>query len=551
MRMLLLSVAAAATLTVPDQYATLASACTSAATGDEIVVSAYALEDIYCDVSGKELTIRGATSGVKVDPIYASDGSVWLEDVVIASQGGGGSIVANPSAVIANRVSLTYEGAHGIVLTDGSTLDSEQGLVINGIGGTSVGLLVTASGTQETRVSVTGGRFSSNRNSAVVLVGGGELLDFTCTDCTFAGNGWGYPANGGGIDTSGAAVSLTLGGGAFTDNISTATGGAVNTTGDLTLTGVTFSGNSSGDGSAVWHKSGSLDVTSTSFLDNRAHGLSGGALISTEPQSFSVHASTFTGNQTSAAVPGTSALVGKDLPGGATVQWSRFCDNGPSFAPTSEFASTVALTGSGNLVFIRNVVDQNKGLDQAAGVVLGGAGVKNVEHNTFAGNDDRRATLAIGAGTLRFVNNFVDSNAAGLVLAAGATVEAENNAFREQDNPGDNGNFDITNPDYLDYAVGGGCEVYPYIGDGSELINRGSENTIAGYIDDQGLPDVGAAYVDGELPEDTDDPTDTDTDTDAVVDSGPAFVPGGSTGGCSHSPAAGLLGLLLLVRRRR
>ena len=551
MPMLLMSAAAAATLTVPDQYATLASACAVASTGDEIVVSSYSLENVYCDVSGKEITIRGATSAVKIDPIYASNASVWLEDVVIAHQGAGGSIVANKSAVIANRVNLTYEGAHGIVLTDGSTLDSDEGLVVTGIEGTSVGLLVTASTTQETKVSVTGGRFSSNRNNAVVILGGGQVVDFTCKACTFAGNGWGYPGKGGAINTTGTEVSVTLEGGTFSDNISTARGGAVYTSADLTLSGVTFSGNRSGDGSAVWHSAGALDVSDTSFLDNRAHGQAGGALLSTEPQSFSVHASRFTGNQTSAAVPGTSGLVGVDLPGGATVQWSRFCDNGPSFAPTTEFASTAVLTSSGNLVFIRNVVDQNHGLDQAAGVVLGGAGLKNVEHNTFAGNDDRRATLAIGGGTLRFVNNFVDSNAAGLVLASGVTVDAENNAFREQANPGDNGNFDVTNPGYLDYELGGGCDVYPYINDGSELVNRGSESTMAANVDDEGLPDVGAAYVDGHVPEDTDEPDDTDEDS-AVVDSGPAFVPGGATGGCSHAPAAaGLLGVLLLARRRR
>ena len=560
--MLLLSLAAAATLYVPGDHDDLPSACAAAADGDVISVDSgkaeYEIVSTYCGISNKTVTIEGAAPDTKVGPIIVQNGALVATDLSVQNAGGSGNLVLRSSSLTGERLTLQPNGQHGLVVTEGSSVDV-TGFTASGFTGTSNAVVIN--GTDAAiHFTLTECELADNRNSAIAAAGG-NVVEIRLVDCSVTGNGTGFPPSGAGLYTVGAGVSVIVDGGEWSNNNAADSGGAIHTSGDLNLGNVVFKANQAQQGAAVWHKGGDLVLASVRFEANTSLGATGGALLTAAPARFDLLAVDFLHNSSLAATPGTSGLVANQLPDGALFQYGRFCGNGPKEPATEGFANAALFNGSGSVQVFRSVFDQQTGADLSAVLQLSGGGVFSLEHNTFANNADS-ATLFLGAGTLRFYNNFVDGETSALNLSG--SIVAENNAFRGIDVPsGWSSSFSIVEPDYLAYGLDIGCDADPQIGEKSELRDRGSEDVQATNADDEGKPDVGAYWFAG-APVDTGDTGETGEtgetgDTSITEHSGeprdseplPGFEPTGASGGCTHAGGGSALLLLLLARRRR
>ena len=555
--MLWLTLASAKTINVPEAVETLHQACAEAENNDTIQVNEDSLSTTYCTIQDKSLTIDGVDGTVNIDPIQVIDGAVVVRDVRIQS-----SVVSRNSTVELERVTLVYADANvyaidqGLHLHDGSTLTSTEGLVISDFAGDSVGIQVIASDEPDstTTIALENCTLENNVNHAISVTGGPELVKLALTNCALKGNGKGEvpPAGGGAVYARSDNVDVTIEGGFYEENSASSEGGALHVKGNLSINGGTFKRNSAGSGSAIWHKEGRLQVTSPLIVENTVSGDKGGALYSDSAHSFSIQDAQFAMNKTDTG-SGPPALAAHNLPSGSIVQYSRFCGSEHSEQPDGSHTGAAEFTSDYGLTFIRNVVDSNPGGSHGVTIAMGGSTETwFVEQNTFAGNGDEGSTLAVAGGHLQVVNNFFDTNSAGISLFGGELSTTEHsNAFRGTEQPQDWSNsILIQDPAYVAYDVGvDNCEQFPNIQGTSDLANKGSVDTIANHVDDSGRPDIGATFVEdgsGDTgPPDTGQTVDSDTPP-----SGDIYNLGPASGGCSSVPAPLWLGLMALLARR-
>lgn len=224
-------------------------------------------------------------------------------------------------------------------LTRGFASAAEAG----GAVASSGALSITGSVLSENRAGLTGGAISSTGSLTVVDslfvgnegTGGGAIGNAgtaQLTDVTFVGNRvGGSNGAGGAIQSSGI---LTVNGGTFLDQVATGPGGAIHATGPTTIAASLFDGNAAtldggalslvtaatssvtdsaflantadGNGGAIAAVGGSLVVGGGDFIGNRADG---GGAIEVNAANLSVTGSVFVGNLASLLSSGGGAIA--------------------------------------------------------------------------------------------------------------------------------------------------------------------------------------------------------------------------------------------------
>ena len=350
--------ATATTLHVPSEYATIQSAIDSSYAGDVVEVgpgiyteslnfggraiivrsTAGAIETVVDPVNGRcftasgqkgasarleGFTLRGGSAG-QGGGIYVQSSSPTVANCVIiansaTSQGGGVYVESGNPKLINCTISANqgYQSGGGICVSSGSI--SLEGCTV--VGNmltypyyTSGGGLFFAS--SNATATITGGEIRSNSATYGGGIYGGTV---SITNCAIGGNVSQYPGgdigHGGGIDSS----SVTITGGSLTDNMTDGSGGALyNVSGQVN--GCMISGNTAVlDGGAVW-SSGALTLSWCTLEENTASA-TGGAW----------YKSSGTAVVQSCQVKNNNALTtgGLWLGGGlTTVLGSTFCGNG-------------------------------------------------------------------------------------------------------------------------------------------------------------------------------------------------------------------------------
>jgi predicted outer membrane repeat protein len=196
-----------------------------------------------------------------------------------------------------------------------------------------------------------GGRITLHSDGSTQLFSVTGTGNLTLNNLTVSG---GTASNGGAVDSSGV---LTINGSTFSGNTAAGSGGAINSSGTLTINNSTFSGNKAngGNGGAL-ATSGALTVTNSTFSGNSAAGHSG-AIDANDPPG--APASVFTGDtftNNSAAFGGAMAY-GTNNP--ASITNTTFSGNSATsggdalypYAPVSlSFATMAGNTGGGSAV---------------------------------------------------------------------------------------------------------------------------------------------------------------------------------------------------------
>jgi predicted outer membrane repeat protein len=326
---LLAGTAAAATITVGTDAATLSDALRAAGPDDTIALPAG--EWAGCVTSSGTVEIEGAgpsrTVIVATDcpvGIAHSGGSLSLTGVSLTNPGGQG-IKATGATVTLTDVQIMGSGAKGLVggglhLADsqstltqvrlaGNTAERGGGLHVEGGSLTAVGVAM------EGNIAQFGGGLSARQRARISL-----------SICTFAGNiaaekGYG---KGGAVYGFGG-VTLEDSGSTFEGNAAAVYGGAIlleREGGSLTLHGTTLRGNhiqddaiSESSGGAVFADAiDAVRITDATFEGNRAFLYGGAAYLGRLRQGATVTDSTFTGNTVTSKRGGAlEAMEGGEL----------------------------------------------------------------------------------------------------------------------------------------------------------------------------------------------------------------------------------------------
>ncbi len=214
---------------------------------------------------------------------------------------GSGSLTVNASTFTNNQASgsncfpVCSNGSGGAISAGGNLIVTGATFTNNTArldGGAIVAKGAAATVANSTLNSNQAG-FPANSGNPGLGRGGAIFSSGTLTldDTNFGGNGAQISGGGVFVDTAGTA---TINGGTFTSNIATTTdGGGLFTAGGVSnLTGVTFTGNTAGrfGGGA---RLNAADIQFSDFIANSAASEGGGALLISASE---VIASTFTGN---------------------------------------------------------------------------------------------------------------------------------------------------------------------------------------------------------------------------------------------------------------
>ncbi len=233
--------------------------------------------------SGGETHISGAT--FDSNEVYGDqyDASNFANDVDTGkSEGGGAIFVGSASNVTIDNSTFTGNNSNtvgGAIATRGNSNGQESSLQIS------------KSTFKGNTSGVAGGAISIGSKSEGTVEG--QPLSITESD--FIENS---SNKGGAIYSKG---KLTIEGGRFSKNDSTAEGGAIlNSGGTLTVTNATFDGNTGASGGAIYsnhsNNIGALKITNGSFIGNSATNGNGGAIFAGLETTLSLENVTFEDN---------------------------------------------------------------------------------------------------------------------------------------------------------------------------------------------------------------------------------------------------------------
>ncbi len=232
-------------------------------------------------------------------------------------------------------------------------------------------------------------------------------------------NGAGNGTNG--IFTVSTGVTATIEDLTLTDG-DAAYGGAINTTGTLTLSYCTLTDNTASSGGAAIYFEGAdggiLTISNCTFTDNSADG---GAIFydspvtSTEGDSLSIETSTFTGNLGG----GLSVSYGD-----ATIAYTTIDDTGIAVATLYEGEISAGLINLSGVVTLDSCTIAN---NEAGGVYS--TGTLTITDSTIADNSADSARFIGGVynnGTLTVKNSTVSGNADYGIYSAAASITMSN-----------------------------------------------------------------------------------------------------------------------------
>ena len=325
---------------------------------------------------------------------------------------------------------------------NGATLELVDVTLRNGeLGDTQDGgaIAVDASGTLIlTRTELAG--HNARTGGALFLLANSTL---TVSQATFTDNtASGATGLGGAIATSGAGITLNVADSTFRNN-KAISGGAIFSTGTLTVSGSTFesnraeavSTNQSSRGGAIFTSSGTtLSIASSTFLLNtttsRGSGQStGGGVAADTSTTVTITGSTFERNAATAAAGATGTTrVGGGLwtRGAATITNSTFSANTADFDGGGLFHQTGTLSLN-HVTIARNVSGRNGG---GIAVASGSVSVKNsliATNTSVTSNPDVHGTfVSLGhnlIGNRGAVTSFTAGQNGDLVGEAGAVID--------------------------------------------------------------------------------------------------------------------------------
>lgn len=440
--MLWLSVAAAATLKVPEDYPTIQEAIDAAESGDfvEVYEGSYA-EDLVVDIDieigadGGQVEIVGThvvDEDLRISGIdFTGDGEnpcfqVTAEAFEISMSkiiGCDGAIVATGTDLSLRGIAFSGNGAHngpGVLdLVDGTLylLDSE----ISG-NGTTYGNAGAIEVTGDVEVDDCLFSGNSGYNGAGALQVTGDVL---ITESTFSGDTTTYGA-GGALYAAGGTVLIEDSG--FRSHSAHNGGGAIATRGaDVELVGVTFE-----DTRTTYGHGGALDASGGNFVRledvvvDRASAQDNGGLIFANATSVEVLDSRFEGGQTTYGPGGGLALTATSVE--LTRIWIEGCDSGNY--------------GGGLYSDADNTVLQNAVLMSNTASAGGGAWIAGdraeVYNNDFLGNLANSAPdgAAMSTDYAEFVNNIVSGSSQTLPAIGTGSVLSEHNAWFDNNEAG-------------------------------------------------------------------------------------------------------------------
>lgn len=497
---------------------------TSVVLEDLTIESGPYFEAIYVDEAtllARRLTLPGAEHATQTVGLVVEGGVVTVEDSTFS-----GHRVIAPG--------LDHQGA--AIAVDGGSLKLTR-VTIEDCFGAHVGAL----GAVESTVTVVDSLFQRNVSA---IDGGAMHLNATATTVLgshfLLNEAWG--------DGGGALSVLD---------------GSVVTVGDSV-----FEGNSGWHGGAILaalppdgFEPVGLELRGTSFVGNAA-SIHGGAIKAEGGHVVDVEASRFTGNT---AEHGGAIIVfdGVDLDVGTT----GFCDNA-AIQDSGAIDLGSATARVWNSWFGENQASSNGGAIGAWEVELG------LDHVALLGNRSAEGGgLFISGGFLALTNSLIAYTTSGDgAQGTGDAIAAVHDAFWENTDvhvridgveafPEGDGNF-ARPPDLAVWTPGDArCEPEVFrLGADSPLRDAGTGLDADGSTADVGpLGGPDAPVIDtGDADTDTDSDSDTDTDTDSDTDplDDTDLDPADwwlSGGGCATAPGPGGLGLIgvLLLRRRR
>lgn len=255
--------------------------------------------------------------------------------------------------------------------------------------------LLTLSGNGAAAIfSVSADDTASISDMTLTLAVGGAISssgNLSVSDMIFSSN---TDGNGGAISHEGASLSVAnsiFTGNTATSNSATGLGGgaiysfAAGTI--VTISGSTFNGNQeiggSGGGGAIRNRAGSMTITNSTFSNNTA-AAGGGAVQNSSVMSIS--GSSFNGNTTT----GSGGAIGNNGAGQLTVSHlvvngnSAQIDGGGLYYQPNTAGATLSVTGS---TFSNNAANSdNNTTGDGGGVHVSGAGTATISRSTISGN---------------------------------------------------------------------------------------------------------------------------------------------------------------------
>lgn len=306
--------------------------------------------------------------------------------------------------------------------------------------------------------------FTSGTVGAVAngTLGLGEAQDLTITSVAFeqrTGNGY-----GGGVvnlgnmiiqgnssfsenraDVGGAIYNskvLDISDTSFLNNMASGSGGAINSSGTMSIVNSTFDGNRSVSsyGGAI-NSSGTARISGSVFKNNRAS--EGGAVyMSGNNASLTVADTQFIGNYTTINSQGVSDYGGAiNSAGKLNIVNALFSDN-----YATEAGAVKLRRGSTEGIIAASEFKNNYAVVRDGGAIVHSDGILRIDGTKFTGNESQKgsggaiftdAALTVSGGSL-FVGNRAADNGGAISVASGADITVSDASFTE--NVAENGN---------------------------------------------------------------------------------------------------------------
>lgn len=287
---------------------------------DEDVWSRQDVNIILKSAEGKKYTLKRL--GTRLIFYVAHNCKMRVENVILDGNEDGeltflsenGELTLGNGTVVQNFIDIPSYDGPAIYLTGSSTLNIEDGAIIQNNKGNSMGGVI-GDNSSDTTININGGTFTGNSS---VKWGGviGSYGKVTINGGTFTGN----KGSQGAVVYSNGVLNIT--GGTFEGNQASYTGGviAVGSKANLNVSGGTFKGNSAKFGSAIYTSKTQNAVIQNATIESNVSGF--GAAYFNEG-SASVENVTFKNNL---AINRGSAIYNRDAD--VTVNKSTFKDNG-------------------------------------------------------------------------------------------------------------------------------------------------------------------------------------------------------------------------------
>lgn len=299
---------------------------------DEGVWSRHDVNIILKSAEGKKCTLKRL--GTRLIFYAAHNCRMRVEDVILdgnkdgelTSLSANGELTLGNGTVVQNFIDVSSADGPAIYLTDSSTLNIEEGAIIQNNKGNSMGGIIGDNSSKTTininggtftgnssekwggvigsygKVTINGGTFTANKgNQGAVVYSNGTL---NISGGNFEGNKANYT---GGVIAVGSKANLNVSGGTFKEN-SAKYGSAIYTskTQNALIKNATIESNVSGFG-AVYFNGGSASVENVNFNNNLA--INRGSAIYNREAEVTVNKSTFKDNGEMTDADGTYTCI--------------------------------------------------------------------------------------------------------------------------------------------------------------------------------------------------------------------------------------------------